>query len=896
MEYTNLFDDIQFVRFKNEIEKYNNYQYYNQSTAILRNSINCFPNHPGLYYLLALTYFHCKEYIKAAENFQKGISLDAEKNEYLGLISSCFYMMNDLENSYNYAWKAYEINNYDIDAVITLGKIELLRNNYEESLSYAVIAVEINSHSFNAVRLLSKIYITMGVDEKDTLQLLYRVRQLGRDEDLTLDIIKILYLIEDYPECLKECKNTIINHESGYVIEKATKLVREIYDRFIVSKDTAREETAVTIEETCESNDDLCDKRINEYPENHNDIINKISNSNFKNPTLDNIDKIINHIENKVVIKEESTADYKKEKDTIKNEINNVITKNVSSNSRQGNRETKSSAKNTSELERKTSSLEEALSKLNDMTGLESVKKEINKIVKYIKYEENRKEVLGIDKERDKSYHFAFLGNPGTGKTTVARLVGDIFYYLGILEKGQLVEVDRSDIVGKFIGETAKLTKKAIDKAMGGILFIDEAYSLAKGGENSNDYGKEAIEILLKAMEDNRGKFTVILAGYTEEMHNLMKLNPGLKSRINLEVKFEDYSDNELLDIAKNMAEEDDYHIDKDGEEAFIQKINKEKVDENFANARCARNIVEDAIREKAFRIGDEQVPIEELTTLSSEDFGVDLSFCARDNVSELMIELDDLIGLTNVKDMLKGILNTLELNYRKKEMGIKTDDISLNMIFTGNPGTGKTTVARIMSRILKAMGILKKGHMIEVTRADLVGQYVGQTAVKTREKIKEAYGGILFIDEAYSLNGKNENDFGKEAIATLIKEMEDNRDKLIVIMAGYKNEMNDLLDTNPGFESRINFNVEFEDYNEDELTLIFKKLCKNEKYSLSHNAYNKIREIFKDKVANKDDNFGNGRYVRKFFDEIKIRQATRIISSDITDKREVLMITGEDI
>ena len=884
MKYTDLFDINQFMKFRGEIEKYNNFQYYNCSTSILKNSIKCFPDHPGLHYLLALTYFNCKEYVKATETFKKAMKLDELKNEHLSLISCCFFMMNDLESSYNYAWKAYEIDNNDVDAIVTLGRIEFLRNNFEESLSYAVIAVEIDNNNFNAVRLLSKIYISMGLDEKDTLNILYRVRSLGKDEDLTLDIIKVLFLLQDYTSCLKECKNTIINHETGYVIENATRIAKKIHEKFMTTNSSGFKENAVVSNKEAKDQD----KRLED---NHKDIIKPISNNLFGNSTLDSIDKIINYIEaNPHNVEESSTNKDESEKENIKNEINESIT---------GNKRFSVKRKTSEKIEKdfhKTLSLEEALNKLNSLTGLESVKKEVNKIVKYIKYEKNRNKILGLSNESIKSYHFAFLGNPGTGKTTVARLIGDIFYYLGILEKGQLVEVDRSDIVGKFIGETAKLTKKAINKATGGILFIDEAYTLAKGGQDSNDYGKEAIETLLKAMEDNRGSFTVILAGYTKEMNKLMKLNPGLKSRINLEINFEDYTDEELLDIGMNMAKEEKYEINEDGQKAFLEKLNIEKVDENFANARCARNIIEDAIREKAFRIGDKDVPVEELTTLSNEDFCVDLSFTAKENSEYYINELDKLIGLENVKDVVKGILNTLEFNHKKKKMGIQTEDISLNMIFTGNPGTGKTTVARLIGKILKNMGILKKGHMIEVTRADLVGQYVGQTAIKTEEKIKEAYGGILFIDEAYSLNNGGQNDFGKEAIATLIKEMEDNRDKLVVIMAGYKDEMKDLLDLNPGFESRINFNVEFNDYNEDELLSIFKKLCKKEKYTISHNAYKELKEVLKEAVKNKDKNFGNGRYVRKLFESIKMKQASRVISDNLNEKKEVLRITSDDI
>jgi SpoVK/Ycf46/Vps4 family AAA+-type ATPase len=262
----------------------------------------------------------------------------------------------------------------------------------------------------------------------------------------------------------------------------------------------------------------------------------------------------------------------------------------------------------------------------------------------------------------------------------------------------------------------------------------------------------------------------------------------------------------------------------------------------------------------------------------------------------ELQDELDNLVGLKDVKNIVKGIVNTLELQHRKKEMGIESQDISLNMIFTGNPGTGKTTVARIIGKILKAIGVLKKGHMVEVTRSDLVGEYVGQTAPKTLNKIKEAYGGILFIDEAYSLNGTTGNDFGKEAIATLIKEMEDSRDKLVVIMAGYTKEMKELINLNPGMESRVKFTVEFSDYDAKELMEIFDGLCKKESYMLSEEAKIEVVAIFEKLYDNKDKNFGNGRLVRKYFEKIKMKQADRVIKEDIRDKDELLKIILEDV
>lgn len=908
MEYTDLFNIKQFNKFKHEIQYCNDFMLFNQSTAILKNSISCFPCHPGLYYLLALTYFKCNEYIKGSECFQKGITYDKKSNRYLGLVSCIFYEINDVENSYSYAYKALEINKKDIDAVITLGRIELYRNNYEESLSYGIMAVQFDDCNFCAVRLLSKIYIAMGVEEEDTLKILYRARELGVDYELSLDIIKVLYVTENYVQCLKECRTSLLENCTGYVAKAINKYVNEISTRtFSVSVQDVQ-----NIQESQSS----CEVRSEDSETvEHDSYLKSCKKSGSTNRFIENINTIIKALENTENYKLKKTSDeyktdFSKSKfdsvDSYKNTENKdkhndkkmdkkKPTKKEDDLTKKESSEFQKNSKS-NEGERNSNTLEEALEKLDSLTGLKNVKKEIERIVRLIKYAKNRNEVLKINKEINLSYHFAFMGNPGTGKTTVARLIGDIFYYLGILEKGHVVEVDRSDIVGKFIGETAKLTKKAIDKAMGGILFIDEAYSLAKGGENSNDYGKEAIETLLKSMEDNRGKFTVIFAGYKKEMRNLINMNPGLQSRINLMINFDDYTDEELIHIAKNIAKEEYYKLSEDGEKAFIERIQKEKVDENFANARVVRNLMDEAVREKAFRTGDETVCEEELTTLTSEDFGVDLKFTGRDSIKEYETQLESLVGLDNVKNLIKDILNTVELVHRKKEMGINCEDVSLNMIFSGNPGTGKTTVARIVGKILKAMGILKKGHMVEVTRSDLVGQYVGQTGPKTLEKIKEAYGGILFIDEAYTLNSGSENDFGSEAIGTLIKEMEDNRDKLIVIMAGYTKEMKELLNINPGLESRIKFNIQFNDYSGDELFKIFKSLCKREKYRISHNAYKKLKEDFEELSENKGRNFGNGRLVRKYFENVKMKQATRIINENINEKEEMLKIIKEDI
>lgn len=859
MEYTNLHENDQFEKFQKEIQSYNNFGYYNRSVVILSNAIGCFPNHPGLYYLLALTYYNSKEYLKATECLKKAINYDEKNNKYLGLIGCCLFNTGDYENAFNYSRKAFELDNRNLDAIITLGKIELFRHNYNEAYMYINLAVEIDKNNYEAIRLLSKYYIAKEEDAKKVLEVLYSAQKLGNDEELDLDIIKFLYILGDYTECLKKCKNVIMNHSNAYAAQKATKFVSEIYNEVMQSKSEMKKEL--------------------------NTILNEKENLFKENKLIEEIKKELDF-----------NDDKKEEIDSILNESSNEIYKKIEKDSKNKEQNNKSGNNKVNNSENNDNLLKESLDKLNSLIGLDNVKSQIQRIVQLIKYERNRANILEIEENINMSYHFAFLGNPGTGKTTVARLIGDIFHNLGILEKGQLIEVDRSNIVGRFIGETAKLTQKAIDNAMGGILFIDEAYSLAKGGSDSNDYGSEAIETLIKAMEDNRDKFTVILAGYTNEMNKLIKLNPGLKSRINLIIEFNDYSDKELLDIAKSMAAKDYYKLSKKGEQAFIEKINREKVDENFANARVVRNIIENAIREKAFRIGDKKVSKKQLTTLEPKDFGINLSFNRKEKMNSLKRELYNLIGLDEVKRLIEGIVDTLELQYKKRNMGLKTEDISLNMIFSGNPGTGKTTVARVLSRILKEIGILKKGHMIEVTRTDLVGQYVGQTAPKTLEKIKEAYGGILFIDEAYSLNGGGENDFGREALATIIKEMEDNRDKLVIIMAGYTKEMKELMELNPGLKSRIKFSIEFPDYNDDELMAIFMLLCKEEGYMIETSAQEKLKKIFKREYLIRDQHFGNGRLARKYYEKIKMNQASRIIKEEIDDKIQIMNIKEEDL
>ncbi len=532
-----------------------------------------------------------------------------------------------------------------------------------------------------------------------------------------------------------------------------------------------------------------------------------------------------------------------------------------------------------------------ALDELQEMIGLQDLKERIKKFYGYLKYQKDRKE-KGFKTVDELSLNMVLLGNPGTGKTTIARTLAKIYYELGVLPREEVIETNRSQLVGSYIGQTEENVRSIVQKAMGGVLFIDEAYSLKREGQSGNDYGQTAIDTLVSLMTDKEygGKFSVILAGYPEEMRQFLNANPGLRSRFPQSNIFElpDYSLEELLAIGDKMAKDNDFIITKAGKRELAYRIERERVDASFGNARTVQDIILQAIFHKGANVG-EDADLFSYTVLDKDDFLIEKpSIESRPP----MQRLNELVGLNEIKEAIKTYISFIKVQKQRRDKGLPSVPIQLHSVFTGNPGTGKTTVAKIYSELLKEIGILKRGHLIVAGRADLIAGYVGQTALKTRKKIREALGGVLFIDEAYSLFRDQGNDFGKEAVDTIVEEMTKHGENLVIILAGYPKEMELLLESNPGLKSRFKKFFHFPDYSAEELLEIMKLYVSKYNYELEDEA---LEFILKEMRRNPPK--GNGRFAENIIHEAIQQQSLRLMEENTDwENNGVNIITLSDI
>lgn len=552
----------------------------------------------------------------------------------------------------------------------------------------------------------------------------------------------------------------------------------------------------------------------------------------------------------------------------------------------------------------KEETLEEVMADLQGMIGLESIKQQLNDYTNYLRFLQLRI-AQGFEESQKISLHSVFMGNPGTGKTTVAKLLGKIYHKMGLLSKDKVTEVGRAELVGEYIGQTAPKVKDVLDKARGGVLLIDEAYSLARSVQGSRDFGKEAIEVLLKEMSDGPGDIAIVVAGYPREMNTFLQSNPGLKSRFNQYVSFPDYLPQELMQIADYSASKKHVKFSTETSSFLYRKLTEEfrKRDAHFGNARLVHALVEEAKMNMGLRVmksldttayNPEQLQIIELNDV--EKIYTKKTSCLPDIqtdeplLEEALAELNSLVGLDDIKKETAEFIRLIRY-YRESGRDV-LNQFSLHTVFTGNPGTGKTTVARIIAKLYKALGVIERGHLVECDKQALVAGYVGQTAIKTLEMIDQAEGGVLFIDEAYALASGNGHDFGHEAIETLLKQMEDRRGQFIVVVAGYTDRMTEFLKMNPGLQSRFDRTLHFADYKTEELEQIAHVMLESENLKPNEKATEYLKTYLTAMHEKRDAFFGNARSVRQVVKEAVKNQHLRMAALPHAERTAESMAT----
>lgn len=504
------------------------------------------------------------------------------------------------------------------------------------------------------------------------------------------------------------------------------------------------------------------------------------------------------------------------------------------------------------------------IDRLKELIGLKAVKEEIIRIVRSNR-SEFRYRRLGLPPS-DASLHCVFQGPPGTGKTEVARIYAEILRDAGIIPEGRILEVD-----GSALGSPGYFVNDVFRRGKGSIIFIDEAYAISP----------PLISELIAQMENNRSDTVVILAGYRESMQQLLSFNEGFRSRIGAVIDFPNYSTDELVQIFDLMAKHQNLKLTDAARSLVQNQLAAAGMRPDQGNARYVRQLLAD-IRQRqqeridvwisSFSAGDSAVLEPELTLEQAQTIIADDVPTPEQEAIPAVEQLEQLVGLHSIKDEVKRQLDFVEIQKIRRDRGIATRFTPMHMVFTGNPGTGKTEIARIVGKIARERKILAVGKFIEVSAAQLTSPIPGGTAHVVTRVFNEARGSVLFVDEAYSLGSTAA---GHEAVDAMVKLMEDMREELIVILAGYTKDMEAFMKTNDGFASRVRTTIKFPYYSASELMEIFELAAKGDGYSITSATQAKALEIFQELGSRTRD--GNGRFARQLLEEAKLNQAVRL-------------------
>ena len=556
--------------------------------------------------------------------------------------------------------------------------------------------------------------------------------------------------------------------------------------------------------------------------------------------------------------------------------------------------------------------VDNAEERLESLVGLQNVKQQIRQM-------KNRISFYGDSgAERVSGNNMVFLGPPGTGKTTIARIITRILYDFGYIKENKCVEIDGAYLKSPYVGQTAERASAIIRFALGGVLFIDEAYALM---DDKSGAGTEAISVLLKAMEDNKNDLVVIFAGYEDNVNRLLASNEGFNSRIKHKLYFDDFTVEEMMAIFKQLmcSGNNKYKMSNECFDLIAKQFDRERKVPGFGNARVVRNTWDSILDVHADRFMKGEIKADQKFVITKQDVEqyIDVrreqmqadgrNFIAAHNLDSTVVSLQELKGKTKPGsvnpdkdlerltglDVVKNEIKQMKAQFEFYDGNMESE--GYHMLFLGPPGTGKTTVASIMTGYLYEMGIIQTNSYLDINGDFLRGMYLGHTGKRTEAVVQYAQGMVLFVDEAYllsSMNGGSDN-FGQEAVGVLLDAMEKYRKNFVVIFAGYEYEMNKFLDMNSGLRSRISLEFHFESYSPKELAQMMKNIAKDKGFRVDKNVWLPVQAYFRDQRQN--PKFGNGRFVRQFFEECKKSHIMNFSKGKYGDEKKYV-ITLEDV